>query len=219
MTEKKTFKGLVSVGIPTYNRPDFLYRALELISSQTYSNLEIVVYDNASSDSRVKEVIEEFLSRDPRVKYYRQEENKGILFNTEAVLKKAQGEFFMWLSDDDWRSPEFIEILVAKLEENQNIDMAFCDYREVYEDGGYVLEYPVTHLKVFKPFESRFRLVRTIAYYWQNDAYGNRNIFYSVFRRVAVDSLDLKKISEDYKLLNMDSLVVFSLKAYNLHGS
>lgn len=157
MMEKKTFKGLVSVGIPTYNRPDFLYRALELISSQTYSNLEIVVYDNASSDSRVKEVIEEFLSRDPRVKYYRQEENKGILFNTEAVLKKAQGEFFMWLSDDDWRSPEFIEILVAKLEENQNIDMAFCDYREVYEDGGYVLEYPVhLYLKIRNTFCIQF---------------------------------------------------------------
>ncbi len=207
----ETTRGLVSVGLPTYNRPESLKLALDIITSQTYRNLEIIVSDNASPDSRVKEVVEEFSLRDSRIKYYRQEQNRGLLFNAEFVLKKSQGEYFMWISDDDWRSPEFIEILVAELENNKGVDMAFCDYHEVYEDGSRALGYPATHLGVFKPFESRFRLVRTISYYWQNAVRGKCNIFYSIFRKVAIDALDLKKISGEYKHLNMDSLIVFSL--------
>lgn len=207
----ETAKGLVSVGLPTYNRPESLKRALDIITSQTYRDLEIIVSDNASPVSRVKEVVGEFSLRDSRIKYYRQDKNRGLLFNAEFVLKKSRGEYFMWFSDDDWRSPEFIEILVAELEKNRGVDLAFCDYHEVYEDGNLAVGYPATHLIVFKPFESRFRLVRTMSYYWQNAVRGKCNIFYSVFRKAALDALDLRKISGEYKFLNMDSLIVFSL--------
>ncbi len=207
----KNIKGLVSVGLPTYNRPESLKRALDIITSQTYRDLEIIVSDNASPGSRVKEVVEEFLLRDSRIKYYRQDKNRGLLFNTEFVLKKSRGEYFMWFSDDDWRSPEFIEFLAADLEKNRSIDMAFCDYHEVYKDGKLAEGYPATHLRVFKPFESRFRLIRIISYYWQNAVRGKCNIFYSLFRKAAIEALDLKKISGEYKFLNMDNLIVFSL--------
>lgn len=208
---RESTKGLVSVGLPAYNRPESLRRALKIITAQTYCKIEIIVSDNASPDPGVMEVIEEFALLDSRIKYYRQEQNRGLLFNAEFVLKKSTGEYFTWFSDDDWRSPEFIEILVTELEENKDVDMAFCDYHEVYEDGSRALGYPATHLGVFKPFESRFRLVRTISYYWQNATRGKCNIFYSVFRKAAIDALDIKKISGEYKHLNMDSLIVFSL--------
>ena len=158
----ETTKGLVSVGLPTYNRPESLKRALDITTSQTYTDLEIIVSDNASPDVRVREVVEEFSCRDSRIKYYRQDQNVGVLANAEFVLRKSQGEYFTWFSDDDWRSPEFIEILVAELEKNSGVDMAFCDYHEVYEDGSRAVGYPLTHLGVFKPFASRFRLVRTM---------------------------------------------------------
>lgn len=204
-------KGLVSIGLPTYNRPDSLRRVLDIITAQTYSNLEIIVSEDASPDTRVREVVEEFSSRDSRIKYYRQDQNKGVLANAEFVLKKSQGEYFTWFSDDDWRSPEFIEILVAELENNKDVDLAFCDYYEVYEDGRRAVGYPKTHLGVFKPFKSRFRLVRTMCFYWQNHVRGNGNLFYSVFRKAVLDALDLKKISGGYQHLNMDCLIVFSL--------
>lgn len=207
----ETTNGLVSVGLPTYNRPEALKRALNIITSQTYRDLEIIVSDNASSDVRVRAVVEEYSFRDSRIKYYRQDQNTGVLANAEFVLKKAQGEYFTWFSDDDWRSPEFIEILVDELKKNKDVDLAFCDYYEVYEDGRRAVGYPKTHLGVFKPFKSRFRLVRTMFFYWQNPAHGNRNIFYSVFRKAAIDALDLKKISGEYRILDMDALIVFSL--------
>lgn len=203
--------GLVSIGIPTYNRAARLRRALALAVSQTYKNLEIVVSDNGSTDPEVGETIREFAARDPRVKPYRQEKNLGLLPNTEFVLKKASGEYFTWLSDDDWRSPEFIETLVAELERNKGINLAFCDYHEVREDGSPAAGYPPTHLDVFRPFTSPSRLVRTFSYYLQDSLRGKCNLFYSVFRRAALAALDFKRISGDYQHMNTDSLLVFNM--------
>jgi glycosyltransferase involved in cell wall biosynthesis len=204
-------KGMVSVGLPAYNRPDSLRRVLSNITAQTYQNLEIIVSEDASPDTRVRNVIEEFASSDHRIKYFKQDQNKGVLANADFVLRQAHGEYFAWFSDDDWRSPEFIELLVDELKKNKNVDFAFCDYREVYEDGSRATGYPSSHFKIFKPFTSKFRLIRTIAYYWQDAALGKPNIFYSVFRTEALAALDIKKITEGYKLLNMDCLIAFSL--------
>jgi glycosyltransferase involved in cell wall biosynthesis len=204
-------KKLVSIGLPTYNRHDALRKVLGIIAAQTYHNLEIIISDNASPDEKVKEVIEEFASKDSRIKHYRQDENIGVLANAEFVLRQARGEYFTWFSDDDWRSPEFIELLVEELEKNKNIDFAFCDYREVYEDGSRATGYPSSHFKIFKPFTSNSRLIRTITYYSQDAARGKPNIFYSVFRREALAALNFKKITDGYKLLNMDCLIAFTL--------
>ncbi len=204
-------KGMVSVGLPAYNRADSLRRVLTNITAQTYRNLEIVISEDASPDARVRNVIEEFSSSDQRIKYFRQDQNKGVLANAEFVLRQAHGEYFTWFSDDDWRSPEFIELLVEELERNKNVDFAFCDYREVYEDGSRATGYPSSHLKIFKPFTSNSRLIRTITYYWQDASRGKPNIFYSVFRREALAALNIQKITDDYKLLNMDCLIAFSM--------
>ncbi len=209
--QPEIIKGLVSVGLPTYNRPCLLRRALEIVTAQTYTNLEIIVSDNASTDHKVKEIAEEFAVLDPRVKYYRQEQNSGVIANAEFVLNQSQGEYFTWFSDDDWRSPEFIDILVAELEKNKDINFTFCDYREVNEDGSQAAGYPSSHLKVFKPFGNKSRLVRVLSYYWQDAVLGKPNLFYSVFRKSALAVLDIKKITDSYKHLNMDCLISFSL--------
>ena len=208
----KYVNGLVSIGIPTYNRPNELKRILKVATSQTYSNLEIIVSDNASpADANIRQIVDEFAKIDSRIKFYLQPQNLGILANAEFVLKQATGEYFTWFNDDDWRSPEFIELLVHELENNQGTNLAFCDYHEVYEDGSPALNYPPTHLGVFAPFKNKFRLLRALRYFWQPGKNGKANIFYAVFRKTALDQLDLKKISANYTRLNMDCLIVFSL--------
>jgi len=92
---------LVSVGIPTYNRPEGLKRTLECITGQTYENLEIIVSDNCSSDPKVEAVVKEFQKQDNRIQYFRQTENFGMGYNFKFVLEKAIGEYFMWAADDD----------------------------------------------------------------------------------------------------------------------
>lgn len=100
---------LVSVGIPTYNRPEGLRRTLECITNQTYKNLEIIVSDNCSPTAETETVVNEFIKKDRRIKFFRQEENKGPYLNYKFVLERSRGEFFMLAADDDEWDLEFIE--------------------------------------------------------------------------------------------------------------
>ena len=83
---------LVSVGIPTYNRPEGLRRTLDCITKQTYSNLEIIVSDNASPQTETEAVVRSFMVNDSRISYFRQPTNIGATNNFWFVLKKSIGE-------------------------------------------------------------------------------------------------------------------------------
>jgi len=112
---------LVSVGIPTYNRPDGLQRTLKCISGQTYKNLEIIVSDNCSPGPETDTVARRFSDKDTRIQYYRQDVNKGAAFNFQFVLDKATGKYFMWAADDDEWDTIFISKCVDVLESNPDI--------------------------------------------------------------------------------------------------
>jgi glycosyltransferase involved in cell wall biosynthesis len=99
---------LVSVGIPTYNRPEGLRRTLGCITAQSYTNLEIIVSDNCSPTPEPERVVREFMARDPRISLHRQGSPLGISGNFQFVLRQARGEFFMWAADDDEWAPDFV---------------------------------------------------------------------------------------------------------------
>lgn len=107
-------QSLVSIGIPTYNRPELLARAIASARNQTYPNLEIIVSDNASPDPRVEAVCREAVAADPRIQYFRQPKNIGALPNFEFTLLQASGDYFTWFADDDGRAPAFVEKLAAR---------------------------------------------------------------------------------------------------------
>ena len=99
---------LVTIGIPTYNRADgYLKDAIESALNQTYANLEIIISDNCSSDDTGL-IVESF--NDPRIKYYRHNENIGANNNFNFCLKKASGIFFLLLHDDDLIDEDFVEL-------------------------------------------------------------------------------------------------------------
>lgn len=107
-------KALVSVGIPSYNRPDLLRRALSSVCKQSYRNLEIIVGDNASTDPTVRKVIAEFAAQDTRINALLHPTNRGPFFNFSTLLQKASGKYFIWLADDDCWSETYIESLVSQ---------------------------------------------------------------------------------------------------------
>lgn len=102
------YKPLVTVGIPTYDRPEGLRRTLRHITNQTFDNLEIIVSDNCSSERSVAQIVEEFQKIDPRIKYVKQKTNVGAHRNFQFVLEHATGDFFMWAADDDEWDSNFI---------------------------------------------------------------------------------------------------------------
>jgi glycosyltransferase involved in cell wall biosynthesis len=104
---------LVSVGIPTFNRPDGLAATLANIRRQTYENLEIIVSDNASPDPKVAEICTRSVASDGRVSFFRQPVNRGAKANFEFVLARSSGTFFMWAADDDAWCDTFIERCLA----------------------------------------------------------------------------------------------------------
>ncbi len=122
---------LVTVGIPTYNRPEPLTRALDLICGQSYKNLQIIVSDNASEDPRVAEVVRQRMRSDPRVSYHRHSKNLGSIANFNSLIDKAVGDFFLWAADDDRWEPFFVASCVEELERDPSV--ALCQMEARYE--------------------------------------------------------------------------------------
>jgi len=121
---------LVSIGIPTFNRPDGLKRTLTNICGQTYENLEIVVSDNFSDNRESIEVAKQFTTKDSRVRFFRQGSRLTIFDNFKFVLANSNGKYFMWAADDDEWDPRFISVCVLELRQGalsaiSNIDTLF----------------------------------------------------------------------------------------------
>ncbi|ADE13116.1 glycosyltransferase family 2 protein [Sideroxydans lithotrophicus] len=143
--ESSKNKPLISIGIRTYNRPVDLRRTLTEITKQTYTNLDIIVSDNASQGDETENIMCEFMRNDERIRYFKQSANLGINLNFQFVLEKAKGEFFIWSADDDWHSPEFVEYLLAAKLNDDAATISFCDFDIREEDGRTVLDYPDSH--------------------------------------------------------------------------
>lgn len=137
---------LVSVGIPTYNRPDGLRRTIECITGQTYKNLEIIVSDNCSPGLETEAVVREFMEADKRIQYFRQDRNTGMVLNSLFVLDRAKSEYFMWAADDDKWDPDFIATLVRILENHPEIGLACTDAILIDKYGKRIYEYPNLHV-------------------------------------------------------------------------
>lgn len=106
-------KVAISIGLPTYNRAALLPRAIESVLAQTFSDFELIVVDDGSTDN-TKEVIESFC--DARIRYIRHETNKGLMASRNTALRYARGRFIAFQDSDDWWDPEKLQEETAILE-------------------------------------------------------------------------------------------------------
>lgn len=97
-----------SILIPAYNADGYIEKAIVSCLSQSFSDFELLVSDNASSDSTY-EIASKFAARDSRVHVFRQEKNLGMVGNWNWLLSKAKGETFQILCADDYLLPTFLE--------------------------------------------------------------------------------------------------------------
>jgi glycosyltransferase involved in cell wall biosynthesis len=105
---------LVTVGIPTYNRGRLVQRAVRSALGQDHDSIEVVVFDDASTDETAA-VLESMAEVEPRLRYVSQDQNVGHARNFQAALDSAAGEYFMWLSDDDWIDPTYVSTCLRVL--------------------------------------------------------------------------------------------------------
>ncbi|MFG6093965.1 glycosyltransferase [Leptothoe sp. ISB3NOV94-8A] len=123
---------LISVIIPTYNRPAYLKEAIASVVNQTYANLEIIVSDDCS-DHSPEDMVNSF--QDPRLRLRRNSRNLGVGLNTSYAFAESNGKYVASLNDDDRWASDFLETLVQPLEENSELVLAFCDYYVIDDNG------------------------------------------------------------------------------------
>ena len=104
--------------MPVYNSSETVIPAIKSILTQSYSNFELIISDNASSDNTA-EICRYFASIDKRVKFHQQPSNFGGIFNFNYVLNVSTGDFFMWAAGDDIRTHTFLEENVTALLRNK----------------------------------------------------------------------------------------------------
>lgn len=188
---------LVSVGIPTYNRPDSLRKVLYSLLNQSYENYEIIISDNASDHPDVKRVVEEFLEMDKNgiIRYYRQPENRGAAFNFKFVLDEAKGDYFMWNADDDLRSSDFIELNTDFLEQNPQYAAS--------TSPNALVEHFDEQIEEFVTFDLTGERYSRCMKFFEN-ALTSHGIFYSQFRTDTIKKcpfLGKKFIATDWALI------------------
>ena len=101
--------------MPAYNSARTLRSSIDSLLDQTFTDFELIISDNASSDATCA-IVEEYAARDPRIVALKQPQNIGANGNYSAVFRAAKGRYFKWASSNDWCAPEFLGRCVARLE-------------------------------------------------------------------------------------------------------
>jgi glycosyltransferase involved in cell wall biosynthesis len=187
----------VSIGMPVYNGNKYIREALDSLLSQTHSNFELIISDNASTDA-TEMICREYLKRDVRISYIRQEKNLGPIWNFNFVLQLAQGEYFMWAAHDDIWDKDWLSKLL-----NNHCDktvISFGHFVNINEDSEIISSYPC-----FK--YSGSRLMRLIYFYLAEDQLGKANIIYGLYKSNIIKRIGFKEYSTSQ--YGLDMLLVF----------
>ena len=114
----------LTIGLPVYNGENYLTQAIDAILSQSFTDFELVISDNASEDGTA-EICRDYCRRDSRVIYHRQERNLGAAGNYNGLVARARGEFFKWATHDDYILPGYLEKCVAALDSHPDVILSY----------------------------------------------------------------------------------------------
>lgn len=121
----------ISICIPTYNNADEAARLLESIASQEYRDYEVNISDDSTNDE-----IERLMTRYPHVRYVHNKKPLGHIFNWNAALRMAEGEYIKIMFSDDWfTDSRSLGSFAAMLDDNPQAVLAFSGSRQVMLDG------------------------------------------------------------------------------------
>lgn len=174
-TTEKTGPAL-SIGMPVYNAEAFLEEAMASLLAQSFSDFELVIADNASTD-RTADIIAHFAKADPRVRAIRHKENLGAGANFRFVFQQARSEYFMWAAGDDVWEPRWIETLLPLAQ--RRVCLAYGRLRTI-DAHSRLLAHPADNRDfVF----TGPRLLRRVRFFLMAGLNGKANPIYGLFHR------------------------------------
>lgn len=116
---------MVSIIIPMYNTEGYIYKCLNSIIKQSYTNLEIIVVDDGSRDHGLK-IAKEFANKDRRIIII-ESDNRGVAAARTSGIRIARGEYLLFVDSDDYVDEKYVEILLSNAIA-QNADLVICGY-------------------------------------------------------------------------------------------
>lgn len=127
--------GLISIIVPVYNVEKYLEKCIDSILAQTYSNMEILLIDDGSTDASGI-ICDNYAIKDNRIKVIHRE-NKGVAYTRNEGLDLANGEYITFVDSDDYVNPRMYELMIQSLKKN-NAQIVTCDYKRVQQDENIV---------------------------------------------------------------------------------
>lgn len=133
----------ISVLMPVYNPPaEFLSEAVASVRRQTWSDWELVVVDDASSEGYVAAILEDAGRLDRRIRVFRNAVNAGIVATTNAALDESRGAFVAFMDHDDVLEPTALEECMGVLQAIPDVDLLYTDEDRLAADGSSVSVFP-----------------------------------------------------------------------------
>jgi glycosyltransferase involved in cell wall biosynthesis len=134
----------VSIGLPVLNGERYLPEALDAILAQSFSDFELIISDNASTDATAI-ICQDYAKRDPRIRYYRNRENVGAAKNFNMVFGHSRGEYFKWAAHDDRIAPSFLSECVEVLARDTSAVLSYSRIKLIDSGGEIIASHDVSY--------------------------------------------------------------------------
>jgi glycosyltransferase involved in cell wall biosynthesis len=125
---------LLSIGLAVYNAERYLKTSAESLLAQTFTDFELIISDNASTDS-TGDICRELAARDGRVRYFRNEKNMGAAFNFNRAFHLSRGKYFKFAAYDDLYAPRYLEACLGLLEAEPGAVLVHSKYVDIDSEG------------------------------------------------------------------------------------
>ena len=151
---------LVSILIPSYNHEDYIGQCIKSILAQTYTNFELIIVDDCSSDKSA-EIIQNIT--DKRLFFFQNKFNKGLNSTLNEAFKHAHGDFITFLGSDDFFDGHFLEEFVKYINLNGTDFAVFYPQIIPVDDDGKILEDKIVRRQ--KPYPTNSELLKSLFLY------------------------------------------------------
>ncbi len=124
----------ISIGLPVFNGQQYLEEAVSSIVAQTYSNFELIIADNCSTDASLA-IAKKWQKIDQRIKVIESPTNLGAAPNFNRAFAAARGEFFKWATCDDRIEPDFLQACIDRMESAPDTVLVYSDAMKIDGEG------------------------------------------------------------------------------------
>ena len=169
-------KKLVSVIVPAYNVDEYLEDCIQSLICQTYTNYEIIIIDDGSTDNTYT-IVKRLTSEYKKIKSFRQK-NQGVSMARNTGMQKAKGEYYVFVDADDIVVPQYIESLVLCIEK---VDMGIIGFTSAREKLA-------TETNFNPRYDSAFNIIENILSAKKYDGY----LWNKIFQSAIIDKINLK---------------------------